>query len=95
MIAVLGLAVPDAKLVLTTREPREMQQRLAPLVSVLSAGSAAGAPYLAAGATFPLSASQFEVIDQRPFEEILAEHLPPGGHIVNYGPEGAPPAGTP
>ena len=84
MIAVLALSVPEAKLVLTTRESRAMQQRLAPIVSVLSAGSAAVAPYVPSGARFPLSASQFEVIDQRPFEEILAEHLPPGGHIVNY-----------
>jgi 3-methyl-2-indolic acid synthase len=86
LVAVLAIALPEAKLVLTTREPREMQRRLAPLVTVLSAGSAAVAPYSAASATFPLASSQFEVIDQRPFEEILSEHLPPGGTIVNFRP---------
>ena len=94
LIAVLALALPDAKLVLTTREPRAMQQRLAPLVAVLSAGSAAVAPYSASSTTFPLAASQFEVTDQRPFEEILGEHLPPGGGIINYRPETAGPAGS-
>src|SRR4029453_7988179 len=57
LIAVLALALPDAKLVLTTREPRAMQQRLAPLVAVLSAGSAAVAPYSASSTAFPLAAS--------------------------------------
>jgi 2-iminoacetate synthase len=86
LIAVLVLALPDAKVVLTTREPHAMQQRLAPLVGVLSAGSAAVAPYSASGARFPFAASQFEVIDQRPFEEILAEHVRPGRAIVNFQP---------
>lgn len=86
LVSVLALALPDAKIVLTTREPQEMQRRLAPLVGVISAGSAAVAPYSASGARFPLAASQFEVVDQRPFEEILSEHVRPGRAIVNFQP---------
>jgi 2-iminoacetate synthase len=84
LLALLALAVPDAKLVLTTREPHAIQQRVAHLVSVLSAGSSAVAPYTADGARFPLEASQFEVIDQRPFETILQEHLDAGVAIENF-----------
>jgi 2-iminoacetate synthase ThiH len=86
LVAILSLAVPDAKIVLTTREPAEIQRRLVSIISVLSAGSAAVAPYTAEGARFPLDASQFEVVDQRPFEEILSEHLTPGQPIENYDP---------
>jgi hypothetical protein len=84
LLALLALAVPGAKLVITTREPREIQQRVAPLVSVLSAGSSAVTPYTPDGARFPLEASQFEVIDQRPFEAILQEHLDAGVAIENF-----------
>jgi 2-iminoacetate synthase len=75
-VSVLALGLPDCKLVLTTRESREIQHRLVPVVRVLSAGSAAVTPYTETGARFPLETSQFEVIDQRPFEEILSEHAP-------------------
>jgi 2-iminoacetate synthase len=84
LLALLALALPEAKLVLTTREPREIQQRVAPIVSVLSAGSSAVTPYTSDGALFPLEASQFEVIDQRPFEAILHEHLDRGVAIENF-----------
>ena len=90
LVAVLALGLPEAKIVLTTREPAEIQRRLVPIVSVLSAGSAAVAPYTPNGARFPLEASQFEVIDQRPFEEILGEHLAPGETIENYDPVAPP-----
>ncbi|MDX2166198.1 MAG: hypothetical protein SF182_04020 [Deltaproteobacteria bacterium] len=90
LVALLSLAVPQGKIVLTTREPATIQRRLVPIISVLSAGSAAVAPYTADGARFPLEASQFEVIDQRRFEEVLGEHLPPGGRIVNFDPPSAP-----
>ena len=50
------------------------------------------APYTDTGARFPLEASQFEVIDQRPFEEILAEYVPPDGAIENYSPQSGLPA---
>jgi hypothetical protein len=86
LLALLSLALPDAKLVLTTREPRAIQHRVAPLVSVLSAGSSAVTPYTDEGAHFPLEASQFEVIDQRPFEVILREHLDAGVAIENFAP---------
>ncbi len=86
LLALFALAVPEAKLVVTTREPRAIQQRVAPLVSVLSAGSSAVAPYTEVGAHFPLEASQFEVIDQRPFEAILREHLDAGVAIENFAP---------
>ena len=86
LVAVLALGVPQAKIVLTTREPAAIQRQLAPLITVLSAGSAAVAPYTETGARFPLEASQFEVIDQRPFEDILAEHLVPGVGIENFAP---------
>lgn len=84
LLALFSLALPDAKLVLTTREPRAIQQRVATLVSVLSAGSSAVTPYTQDGARFPLEASQFEVIDQRPFEAILKEHLDAGVTIENF-----------
>ena len=55
----------------------------------ISAGSAAVTPYTETGARFPLETSQFEVIDQRPFEEILRDHLAPGGVIENFQPPAA------
>jgi 3-methyl-2-indolic acid synthase len=81
-VAVLALALPDCKIVLTTRESREIQHKLVPIVHVLSAGSASVTPYTESGARFPLETSQFEVLDQRPSEEILREH----GEIDNFQP---------
>ena len=86
MLALLTLALPSAKLVVTTREPRDVQRRVASIVSVLSAGSSAVAPYTDDGAHFPLEASQFEVIDQRPFEKILEEYVADGVAIENFAP---------
>jgi 2-iminoacetate synthase len=86
LVSLLSLGLPTCKIVITTREPSPMQHRLVPIVTVLSAGSAAVVPYTPTGARFPLEASQFEVIDQRPFEAILAEHRRPDGGIVNYMP---------
>jgi 2-iminoacetate synthase ThiH len=85
LVSVLALALPTCKIVLTTRESAEIQHTLVPIVSVLSAGSAAVAPYTPTGARFPLETSQFEVIDQRPFEHILAEWRSPTG-IENFEP---------
>ncbi|MBM4265071.1 MAG: hypothetical protein FJ144_00425 [Deltaproteobacteria bacterium] len=84
LVSLLSIAVPEGKIVLTTREPPAIQHELVPIVTVLSAGSASVAPYTETGARFPLETSQFEVIDQRPFEEILAEHRPRSGEIVNF-----------
>lgn len=85
-VALLSLAVPEGKIVVTTRENREMQESLAPIVSVISAGSAAVVPYTRDGARFELDTSQFEVIDQRPFEAILNEHRAHGATIANFEP---------
>jgi 2-iminoacetate synthase len=85
LVALLSLALPTCKIVLTTREPAHIQRVLVPIVTVLSAGSAAVAPYTERSARFPLETSQFEVIDQRPFEEILNEWHGPGG-IENFDP---------
>ena len=85
LVSVLALALPSCKIVLTTREPAAIQHTLVPIVSVLSAGSAAVAPYTKTGARFPLETSQFEVIDQRPFEQVLADWRSPAG-IENFAP---------
>jgi len=89
VVAILSLALRGAKVVITTREGSHMQQLLAPIVSVISAGSAAVAPYTDSGARFPLETSQFEVIDQRPFEAILDDHRRSGRQILNFDPPGA------
>lgn len=86
LVSILSLGLPEARIVLTTREPAHIQRLLVPLITVLSAGSAAVAPYTDDGARFPLESSQFEVIDQRPFEAILGEHLRPGTTIANFDP---------
>ncbi len=83
-IAVLSIALPEAKIVVTTRESSEVQRRVLPMITVLSAGSSAVAPYTETGARFPLEASQFEVIDQRPFEAILGEYIAEGVRFENY-----------
>lgn len=89
LVAILSLTLSAAKIVITTREDSSMQQTLAPIVSVISAGSAAVAPYTDTGARFPLETSQFEVIDQRPFEAVLDDHRRRGWRILNFDP---PPA---
>jgi len=86
LVSLLSLGLPAAKIVITTRENAAIQHTLAPIVTVISAGSAAVTPYTETGARFPLEVSQFEVIDQRPFEEILRDHLPPAGSIENFQP---------
>lgn len=88
LVSLLALAVPTGKIVLTTRESAAIQRLLVPIVTVLSAGSAAVTPYTETGARFPLETSQFEVIDQRPFEEILSDWHGPGG-IENFEPVAA------
>lgn len=83
-VAILSIALPEAKIVITTRESSEVQRRVLPMVTVLSAGSSAVAPYTETGARFPLEESQFEVIDQRPFESILGEYIAEGARFENY-----------
>lgn len=89
LVAILSLTLPEAKVVITTREASPMQALLAPIVSVISAGSAAVAPYTETGARFPLETSQFEVIDQRPFEAVLDDHRRSGWRFINFEPPAA------
>ena len=84
MVAILSMGLPQAKIVITTRESSQVQRRVLPMVTVLSAGSSAVAPYTESGAHFPLEASQFEVIDQRPIEAILGEYMAQGVRFENY-----------
>ncbi len=80
-VAVLALGRPTAKVVISTRESPAIQQRLAPVIGVLTPGSPGVAPYTLTGARFELEASQFEVLDHRPFEEILGDLLAAGATI--------------
>lgn len=84
IVAILSMGLPQAKIVITTRESSEVQRRVLSMVTVLSAGSSAVAPYTDSGARFPLEASQFEVIDQRPIEAILGEYMAGGIRFENY-----------
>jgi len=86
LVSLLSIGLPSCKIVVTTREDSTIQHKLVPIVTVLSAGSAAVTPYSETSARFPLETSQFEVIDQRPFEEILREHVRPGVAIRNFHP---------
>ena len=86
VVAVLSFGRPDAKVVISTREPPAMQRRLVPMIGVLTPGSPGVAPYTATGARFELEASQFEVLDHRPIEAILGEFLANGATIDCYEP---------
>jgi 2-iminoacetate synthase len=86
VVALLAARFADAKVVISTRETPEIQQRLLPVIGVLTAGSPGVAPYDDAGARFELEESQFEVADQRPFEVILGECLAIGATIDGYEP---------
>ncbi len=87
IVSLLSIHFPEAKVVISTRESREIQHRLMPVIGVLTAGSPGVAPYGAEGARFEVEASQFEVSDQRPFEEILGECLDAGAVIGAFEPE--------
>ncbi len=89
LVSLLSLGLPSCKIVITTRENPEIQRKLVPIVTVLSTGSAAVAPYTEDGARFPLETSQFEVIDQRPFEQVLGDYVRRGAGILNYQPPAA------
>ena len=78
--------MPNAKVVISTRERPEIQHRLLPVIGVLTAGSPGVAPYTAETAAFEIEASQFEVADQRPIEVILGECLAVGAEIEGYEP---------
>ena len=86
IVSILSMGLPDCKIVMTTREPVHMQRKLVPIITVLSAGSSAVAPYTETTAHYRIETSQFRVVDQRPFEQILGEHLGPGTTIRNFEP---------
>jgi 3-methyl-2-indolic acid synthase len=81
IVAVLSFGVPEARVVISTREPPAIQRRLLPVIGVLTPGSPGVAPYTETGARFDLEASQFEVLDHRPIEAILGECLAAGATI--------------
>lgn len=84
IVAVLGFGRPEAKVVISTREAPEIQRQLVPVIAVLTPGSPGVAPYTATGARFELEASQFEVLDHRPFEAILGEFIDAGAVIDRF-----------
>jgi 2-iminoacetate synthase len=86
IVALLSAGFPEAKVVISTRESPEIQQRLLPVIGVLTAGSPGVAPYDGGSARFDVDASQFEVADQRPFEVILGDCLAAGARIEGYVP---------
>jgi len=86
VVSVLAAGLPEANVVISTRESPEIQQRLLPVIGVLTAGSPGVAPYDEVSARFDIEASQFEVSDQRPFEVILDECLAAGAKIEGYEP---------
>jgi 2-iminoacetate synthase len=84
LVAVLAFGVPEAKVVISTREPPAVQRRLLPMIGVLTPGSPGVAPYTESGARFALEASQFEVLDHRPIEAILGEYISAGATIERF-----------
>jgi len=86
LVAVLSVGLPDAKVVVSTREPPTVQRRLLPVIGVLTPGSPGVAPYTETGARFDLEASQFEVLDHRPIEAILGEYVAAGATIACWEP---------
>lgn len=90
VVSLMSAQFPEAKVVISTRESPEIQQRLLPVIGVLTAGSPGVAPYDEASARFDIKASQFEVSDQRPFEVILGDCLAIGAKIEGYEPVAPP-----
>lgn len=86
IVALLGLGVPDARVVISTREAPAVQQRLLPVIGVLTPGSPGVAPYTETGARFELEASQFEVLDHRPIEAILGDLVSAGATVERWEP---------
>jgi 2-iminoacetate synthase ThiH len=86
VVSVLSFGVPAARVVISTREAPAIQRTLVPVIGVLTPGSPGVAPYTDTGARFQLEASQFEVLDHRPIEAILGEHLAAGTTVDCYEP---------
>lgn len=89
LVALLAAAFVDAKVVISTREKPEVQHRLLEAIGVLTPGSPGVAPYGEADAVFDLDASQFDVADKRPFEEILVDVRRAGFEIDGFVPADA------
>ncbi|HEX6949635.1 MAG TPA: 3-methyl-2-indolic acid synthase [Nitrospira sp.] len=89
LIAAVAFAFPECRIVLTTRETEEFQQRALPLVGVISPGSPDVAPYLrdSAAANDELS-SQFLIPDLRRPREILTALVRQGYSVTNFAPLG-------
>lgn len=87
MMAVLGFICPEQRLVLTTREPQEFQDRAIGLAGVISPGSPDVAPYRAdSEARNEETTSQFLVADLRRPRHILGRIEAGGtkvGHFAN------------
>ena len=90
IVAALVIGAPDARVVISTREPPAVQRHLLPLIAVLTPGSPGVAPYTATGARFELEASQFEVLDHRPFEAILGDLIAAGATVERWEPTASP-----
>ncbi len=84
--ALLAFGAPDARVVISTREPPAVQRQLLPILGSLTPGSPGVAPYTATGARFELEASQFEVLDERPIERVLGDLLAAGVSVDCYEP---------
>jgi len=89
VVGVIAAGCPEVQVVISTREPPAIQARLLPVIGVLTAGSPGVAPYSETTARFEVEASQFEVADERPFEEILQACLDMGARIYDFEPLGA------
>ena len=87
MMAVVAFTCPDQRLVLTTREPEQFQDRALGLAGVISPGSPDVAPYRAGcAAQNDVSSSQFLIADRRRPRHILSRIEFLGtrvGHFVN------------
>lgn len=73
IVATIALALPDCPIVITTREPDEMQKQLMPLIGIVSPGSPDVAPYRRGQqARNDIKSSQFVIPDQRRPAEVLS-----------------------
>jgi len=86
LVGLMAAGRPEAEIVISTREPPAIQGRLLPVIGVLTAGSPGVAPYSETSARFEIDASQFEVADQRPFEDILSDCLAAGAQVEDFEP---------
>ncbi len=86
LVGLVAAGRPEAEIVISTREPPAIQRRLLPVIGVLTAGSPGVAPYSETSARFELDASQFEVADQRPFEDVLSDCVAAGVQVQDFEP---------